>query len=258
MKKLLVLSTVLALIVSSCSSDDNSKSADTAILPKTITYTYPPETQKAIEISAVKYDGNKINSITALNKRTSYTYTGDLITKLEIFERDRQGKEIKIRDASFTYEGKKLKTKIVKSTNIDSPGLEYNEKTVYTHLSDELINYITYSVNPNTNVETKTLEGSLIYENDNLVKFQANNANYVYEYDNKNNPLKNVLSLNLLLNEIRENGKNNVLKITSKPSPTSIPAIFEREYTYNDKDFPTKNISYTNGEWVEFDIEYTY
>ncbi|WP_289665363.1 hypothetical protein [Flavobacterium panacagri] len=257
MKKLLFLSTVLSLIITSCSSDDNS-AKDSSVLPKTITYTYPPEDEKPIEIGLVRYDGNKINSIIGANKRTLFTYTDNLITKQEVYEKDRQGKEYKTKEAFYTYKNGKLDTKISNTSNILSPDYISTQKTVYTHSSNEQISYITYSVNNDTKVETKTIEGTLTYENGNLVKRAGNIWSYVYEYDNKNNPLKNIVGLDLLLDDIREIGKNNVVKITNKPSLTSNPAIFLRDYTYDDKNYPTKNRSYTNGGTVEFDIEYTY
>lgn len=257
MKKLLFFSTVLSLIITSC-SDDNNSTKDSSVLPKTITYTYPPETEKAIEIGLVKYDGNKINSIIGANKRTLFTYTDNLITKQEVYEKDRQGKEFKSKEAFYTYKNGKLDTKISNTSDALNPDWVYTQKTVYTHSSNELISYITYSVNNDTKVETKTIEGTLTYENGNLVKRAGNIWSYVYEYDTKNNPLKNIVGLDLLLDDIREIGKNNVVKITNKPSPTSNPVIFLRDYTYDDKNYPTKNRSYSNGGTVEFDIEYTY
>ena len=257
MKKLVLLSAIISLVITSCSSDTDSKK-ENLILPKTITYTYPPETEKAIEIGLVRYDGNKINSIIGANKRTLFTYTDNLITKQVVYEKDKQGKEFKSKEAFYSYKNGKLDTKISHTSDALSPDWVFTHKTVYMHSSNELISFVTYSINNDTKVETKTIEGTLNYENGNLVRRAGNIWSYVYEYDNKNNPLKNIVGLDLLLDDIREIGKNNVVKITNKPSPNSTPAIFLRDYTYDDNNYPTKNTSYTNSGTIEFDIEYTY
>jgi hypothetical protein len=133
----------------------------------------------------------------------------------------------------------------------------------YTHASDNLISYINYSVNADANLETKDAEGSLIYKEGNLVKEQQTAGSLfqtkTYEFDAKNNPLKNVLGFNLLLNEISEFGKNNVLSTTVLSAGASTPTVYVASYVYNDKGYPTKSTSLTGGgKSVEYEIEYSY
>lgn len=147
-------------------------------------------------------------SSTDENSKTIFTYTGDVITKQEVFDVDQQGKETKTDEAVYTYENGKLKTRIFREgITAQYPDGEYIAKTVYNHASNGTISYINYQVDNKTKAETKDSEGILTYENGNLVKHQLGNSTYVYEYDTKNNPLKNILSFDLLLNEISEIGK---------------------------------------------------
>jgi len=259
LKKILAIFTVLSLIASSCSSEENSNSEEKLILPKTISYVYPNIYLGTNTKSTLSYDGNKIVSSVDENSKTIFTYTGDVITKQEVFDVDLQGKETKTDEAIYTYENGKLKTRIFKE-GISSQYAdgEYIQKAVYTHSSNGTISYINYQVDKITKVETKDSEGVLTYENGNLVKHKIGNTTYVYEYDAKNNPLKNVLGFNLLLNEISAIGRNNVVKTTFNSSQNSNTGIYLTTYIYSDKDYPTKQTSYSSGTSIEYEIEYTY
>lgn len=142
------------------------------------------------------------------------------------------------------------------------PGGEYIYKTVYTHTSDVLISYIYYSVDPDTKVEIKSSEGSLTYKNGNIVKQQqtvmSNTETRVYEYDIKNNPLKNILGFSLLLDEISNFGINNDLKKIRTSSNFPNPVTYNSDYIYNDKSYPLQQTSFTGGGSIEYEIEYTY
>ncbi|MCR4033370.1 MULTISPECIES: hypothetical protein [Flavobacterium] len=263
MKKLLLLFTVFSLIIISCSSDDSSSSEDKSVLPKTISYIYPSIYLGTNTKSTLSYNGNKIVNSTDEDSKTVFTYTGDLITKQEVFEVDRQGKETKTDEAVYTYENGKLKTRIFKeSITAQYPDGEYIEKVVYTHASNESISYVNYSVDKNTKAELKTSEGVLTYKDGNLIKEQrttsSGTATRDYEYDGKNNPLKNILGFSELLNEISDIGRGNVVKTTLKPSGSSTVVTYLTSYIYNDKNFPTKHTSYASDASIEYEIEYTY
>lgn len=260
MKKLLILSTIVSLIMISCSSDENSPSEPKdSTLPKTISYVYPNEILGRNYTSTLTYNGNKIVSSVRSASKTVFTYTGDVITKQEVFDVDAQGKETKTKEADYTYENGKIKTRVVKTNFTPQyPDGYFIDKTVYTHTSNELISFVRYSVDKDTKAETKSIDGSFMYADGNLIKYSAGASVYVYEYEAKNNPLKNILGFNLLLNEISEMGKNNVAKINFKPSPSSPEANYLKSYIYNDKGYPTKHISYANDGSIEFEIAYTY
>lgn len=264
MKKILFFS-ALALILASCSNDENSSSSeDTSVLPKTISYIYPNIYLGTNSKSTLAFNGNKIISSITPDSKTIFTYSGDLITKQEAFDIDQQGKETKDDEVVYTYESGKLKTRIFKENiTTEYPDGQYIEKTVYTYSSNDLISYINYSVNKDTKVETKSSEGNLAYKDGNLVKEEQKvnsvTTTRVYEYDTKNNPLKNILGFNLLLNEISYIGKNNIVKTTRTSSENSNTAVYVTSYTYNVSGYPLRNTSFDGGGTsIEYEIEYTY
>jgi hypothetical protein len=267
MKKFLSLFFALALVLTSCSNDENSSPdenspEDNSVLPKTISYTYPDIFLGTNSISTNTYNGNKIISSVKNDSKTVFTYDGDKIMKQEQFDIDELGKEIKSAEVQYTYENGKLKTRLFKEDiSTAYPDGEYIEKIVYVH-SSNLISYINYNVNKNTKEEVKNSEGTLTYKDGNLVKevqiSGSSTRTRTYEYDTKHNPLKNILGFDLLLNEISEFGKNNVIKTTSILSDFPTPANYISNYIYNDNGYPTKQTSLSGGGSVEYEIEYTY
>lgn len=265
MKNLLLLFSALTLMFTSCSSDDNDSSTeDTSILPKTISYIYPSVMLGTNSTSTITYSGNKIVSTVEEGSKTIFTYDGNLITKQVQFDVDSKGIETKDIEVLYTYENGKLKTRTMKEEfSTEFPDGQFIDKTIYTHTSQSLISYINYSVNVDTQLETKTSEGSLTYKDGNLVKEQQISGSLTstrtYEYDTKNNPLKNVTGFDLLLNEISEFGKNNSTKTTSVSSGHPTPTDYLTTYTYNDKGYPLRHTSFDGGgKSIEYEIEYTY
>ncbi|WP_125722507.1 hypothetical protein [Flavobacterium ustbae] len=262
MKNKLFLFSILILgTFASCSSDENSyDKEDTSVLPKTMSYNYPdfPEDNTKITIT---YAGNKIVSSVEDDSKTVFTYDGNMITKQIQYDIE-GGKEIKDTEVSYSYENGKLKTRIIRELfSEDYPEGQYIYKTVYTHVSEAVITYVNYSINSDTKVETKSTDGTLTYNKGNLVKNELSGSpksDRVYEYDAKNNPLKNILGFDLLLNEVSDYAKNNVTKETKSDNGTNV-ASYLTTYTYNEKGYPIKNTSFTSdGKTVEYEIEYTY
>ncbi|MCV2486535.1 hypothetical protein OD917_16500 [Flavobacterium sp. SH_e] len=265
MNKVLYLFGALTLLLSSCSSDENSSSGENdSTLPKTISYIYPNPQLGTNVKNTVTYNGNKIVSITSEGSKSIFTYDGNVIIKQEVFDVDGSGKETKNEEVSYVYENGKLKTRLLKEDiTTEYPDGYYIDKVVYTHTSNEIISYVNYSVDKDTKAETKSSEGTLTYKDGNLVKEeQKSNSVTVtsdYEYDTKNNPLKNILGFNLLLNEIGEFGKNNIVKTTRKSSEYPNAAVYLTTYHYNDKNYPTRHTSFDGGgKDIEYEIEYTY
>ena len=266
MKKLLLLFVALTLVLTSCSSEENSSlensSEEYSVFPKTISYIYPNTTLGTNSTSTLKFDGNKIVSISKYDSKTKFIYNGDFIIKQEVFDLDLQGNETKDKEVLYNYENGKLKTRLFKENiTVNYPDGQYIEKVLYTH-SSNLISYINYRVDKDTKVEVKSSEGTLTYNGGNLVKEMqvvgSLTRTRTYEYDTKYNPLKNILGFDLLLNEINEFGKNNVLKTTSISSDFPTQANYVTTYIYNDNDYPSKKTSLTGGGSVEYEIEYTY
>ena len=264
MKKLLLLCIALVAVLTSCANDDDSILEDSLVLPQTITYTYPVISPGTNEKNTLTFDGNKIVSIVEFGSKVTFTYSGDFIIKQEAFDVDQQGKETKHSEVGYFYENGKLKTRtFTDGISVNNPDGLYFDKTVYTYSSNELISYVNSSVDNNTKKEIKTSEGTLTYKGDNLVKdqqkFDSVTITLSYEYDTKYNPLKNILGFNLLLNEISEFGKNNIVKTIRTSSDNTNIAVYLTSYIYNESDYPTKHTSFAgDGKSIEYEIEYTY
>ncbi len=237
----------------SCSSDDNDSSSS-VILPKTVKHTFTsyPEDNYT---STIVYNGNKIVSITDDDgSRQDFTYDGDVITKIIGYDIE-NGKDLKDNEVSYTYENGKLVTSSYAEVfSSEYPTGRYKGRNVYTHNSDGTVVKIeSYSINTSTGVETKN-NYSLVntFENGNLVKITSTYQTDVFEYDSKNNPTKNILGLNLLLDE--GYSVNNIIKHTSSQSTT----VYKTEYVYDENGYPTKEIEYNNTGNVDQVTEFTY
>jgi len=253
MKKILCFFGALALILSSCSSDENRTDA---VLPKTVSYKYS-DSPGDNDFSTITYDGNKIlsASYTASDKEV-YTYTGDFITKIEDFA---QEGNISSKN-EITYQDGKVKIDVL--TEI-APTVTYISKRVYTYNTNGTISFVNYSVDPTTKEETKKSDGVLTYINGNLIKkietFDSYSYTKTYQYDAKNNPFKNVLGFNLLIDHETSASLNNVTKLTTlyKYGEDITTNIFNSVYQYNEKGYPTKQTQTDSSQDDEI-TEYTY
>lgn len=264
MKKILYAFVVINLLMVSCSDNENESSIEEVqFFPKTIKTTFPnfPQDNRALTFT---YNGNKLINAVDETTKTIFTYNGDLITKQEIYNIENQGVETIKRRIIYEYENGKLKTKI-NTSNFDSshPNGGYIRKEVYTYKLDGIISYSQIDVNPQTNIETKRGDVNLTYKSGNLIKLEEINIDptitntiFVFEYDDKNNPLKNILGFNLILNGY---SLNNVSKNIINGRLGSSESIYNSTHIYNENGYPTKSISYTSdGKTPEYIKEYTY
>ncbi|MDQ6527639.1 hypothetical protein [Flavobacterium sp. LHD-85] len=265
MKKQLWLFGVLALILSSCSSEEKPSLEETdSTLPKTISYIYPSPELGTNAKTTASYNGNKVVSFLNDDSKTVFTYNGDVIVKQEIFDIDTSGKEIKNEEVSYSYENGKLKTRVFReSISAEYPDGYFIEKVVYTHNSNGTVSYIDYTVDNIKKTESKSGEGTLTYKDGNLIKAEeksgSSTTTLAFEYDSKKNPLKNILGFNLLLNEVDGFGTNNIVKTTRATTEFPNPSVYLTTYIYNDASYPTRHTSFDGGgKNIEYEIEYTY
>ncbi|UTN06224.1 hypothetical protein L0669_09965 [Flavobacterium bizetiae] len=272
MKKQLFLFVVAALTFASCSSDDNNtENAEDTILPKTLKYTdiaFPSENANY----TFKYNGNKIVSTTDEFGRTDYTYDGDLIVKEVNYDTESvKGKDIISDQTTYTYaNGKLVSSSYAEAFSTAYPDGQYRNRRVFTHNADGTIKVERYQTNAKTGVEEKSnYVEVLTFANGNLVKSVETNTEFntsftaVYEYDTKNNPLKNILGFSLLKDHSEGEGSlssvNNVVKYTASYSVNNESSVYKRELTYNEKGYPVKNTAYKNdGITIARTNEYTY
>lgn len=246
MKKLLLFFILTAILIS-CSNDEKPYSDDNLILPKTILYTYPNSPEDNYKV-VMTYNINKIISMDRGNYIIKFIYDGDLIRKQLRFNVDSQGKETKVRETIYTYSNGKLinNTSRVNFSESQPNGADF-VKSDYVYNQDGTVSFIQYMPN-STDIDYK---GVLTYKDNNLIKREINVVSIpdygyeidIYEYDTKNNPFKNILGLDLILQEIDGYGSNNVLKLTRTIKDKPSVVIQKTDYLYNDDNYPVRDNS---------------
>lgn len=244
MKKILCLLSAVLLGFTSCSKDDDNESSDpvSSTLVKKRNYI----DKDGVSSDNILYDGNKISSINyADGSILKYTYTGDFITKIE--DIDKGGKESFI--TNYIYNNGKLDAFI-----------EKNYKTKFTYNVDGTVSYEQFNIT--TDVEKKTgTAGKYTFKDGNLMKDETSTSSIAYEYDNKNSDLKNVLGLNLLINDEASYPNNIVKKNQVSGSLGNVHTyIVTSAYKYNDSNFPTERVvtSQNDGLTSTKTTQYTY
>jgi hypothetical protein len=275
------------LVLSSCSNDIDSNPTVPVrtILPKTLTYkmaSYDYSTGTGVitgynnQTNTFTYNGNKIVSAECSvynhTMKTVFTYTGSLITKTEGYVDNSL-----ISRVSYVYEKGKLKETALLLPNSNLVN-DFYVKNVYTHNADGTISYRTYRHDNPTIPEDG--EQILSFKNGNLVKrttkYLEDNSyykyTYEYKYDTQNNPLKNILGLDLIMFDmggiynghdmsygdfgINDFGINNVIeKITYVSDKEKTMKYVETlTYKYDENGYPVEKKS---DEAID-DIFYTY
>lgn len=240
MKKIILLLIAISLV--SCSNDDNS-SPDENSIPAQKPSRIVTLGLSSIGFNNIEYENNKIlRENYYYGAFTQYTYTGNLITKLQKFDSDKS--------IQFTIEYSYTNGKLASSVKwMGKDDTEYY-KIKYVHNNDNTVTFQEFYRNPIKGVEEKTaLSGTLTYKSGNLVKSEVKNFDtfsvYNYEYDTKNSPLKNVVGFNLLLDREHDLSVNNVIKISgivTKTTGNKETSYYLSTYTYDydENDFPTE------------------
>jgi hypothetical protein len=211
MKKLLSLACFIVLSLSSCSSDtDSTSSAVNDVLVKKMVQSNE-ETPDYTEY--YNYIGKKISNI---NNRKYFTYTGNLITRIETYNTSTSALEL---DETLTYDA--------------SGRLSAYERAVE---GEDIISRITFAYTPTTIITNRFdispthtyfeerdvyhLSGGEIQSvvrnmyTDGVADYSYTQA---YSYDSKNNPFRNIIGydkLDLLLNWYFLNGRTrNILSV---------------------------------------------
>ena len=182
MKTTSFLRTILLLGVLALNSCSENNEAETQLTP-TILVKKKIITYSANDVVTInyKYDGNKIISrSTDGGFIATYTYTGDVITMIEERVDDKFQR---------SYEYIYLNGKVAKEIEKDN---WETDSRIYTYNANGTVSY----VRNRTGGQSTT--GLLTFENGNLVKNEEGNSTYIFGYDTKNNPFKNVLGFNLL------------------------------------------------------------
>ncbi len=241
------------LTLISCSKDDTT--TDATINKKPITRT------KDGTVYSYTYDGNKIiqcidNNADHYIKKWVYTYTGDLITKEDIYTNN-----VLQKSYEHTYENNKIATSIVKDYSTSSI---YQSKSVYTYNTDTTVDRQIYSYGTNTWVKSRSVKYTILNGHITIEKILGTtdgSPSYttVFEYDTKNNVFKNVLGFDKLIyktdnerDDTKFNTINNITKYYSTPSYGELNFTFN----YDTDGYPISKTWY-NGNSISTET-YTY
>lgn len=263
MKKIITLLNCLSLLFISCTNNDevepiNTPSQNVNCKPNKIKWTDPAD-PSYLDIDVYTYQGNKIVKYVTNNGEfeTRYTYTNDLITRIDYYESN-----VQYIYEEFTYNSDN-KLIMVNEFHSDFMGGYTNRTHQFIYNIDGTVNEIHNNPSSWTIYKKYYLDssGEIIKEeryNDqtytNLV------STYLFTYDsNKNNPFKNITgfqNLGIYWSRFETNGLN--LNLLTNNSPTDDDK-FEINYdTYN---YPVKIVNKrltTNEIELVQDIEYIY
>lgn len=197
-------------------------------------------------VTTLNYNGNKIVNIDKTDAFLEFYYTGDLITKTVETTKSSSRKNT----LEYSYSEGKL-TKITSSENYFIN---------YIHNNDGSISYEKLTKDSDNKI-LKIYHGVLFFQNGNLIKedqildntgseILIRNVNDL-KYDNKKNPLNNILGFDKLYNYSYLISLNNatisvysttIKKINDDQIISSINRI-DSQYQYNSNGYPTEVIS---------------
>lgn len=238
MKKIILCLSLVAISVTSCSTDSGSSDQSNDVLVKKIVY--HDVTDDYTETVEYTYNGNKlIKGVYDDGSVENYTYNGNLITKIEFIE-----------DGEVTY---------TETFSYDSN----NRLTAYHALEDGLDDQETFVYNADGTV-TSTIgtgiaasERTLHFENDELVSIvETGGHTYNYTYDTKNSPFRNVTGYDKIANVVQGDheffgSKQNIAAIQDVTNDID---YMTNTMTYNANNYPT---SASSVAIFEFDGTYT-
>jgi hypothetical protein len=245
MKKIITFLSVF--IILSCSKSDSENPTESTLLLKKVI--------NGDQVSTISYDGFKISevSFSGGTGKEIYTYDGDLITEIKYVNSSNRV-EYKY---TYTYENNKLKTFIE-----DRSSGSNTTKYVYSNNSDGTVGYTKTDITNSALGNIFRGNGVLTFTNGAVTKDEFFNVDYptntnvfslgyIYEHDNKNNIIKNIIGFNKLYGNRKSNFKYNLTKnyqftkLLNNDVLTTLNDNPEtRTYVYNSLNFPTESKFY--------------
>lgn len=219
MKKIILFLGFVAISLASCSSDsDSSDGGSGGVLVKKIVYT--SITDEYSETVDYTYNGNKlVKGVYDYGAEEIYTYSGNLITKIELFE-----------DGEVTYS---------ETFTYDGSG------RLLTYLAEEgpFTESETFTYNANGTVTCSGSSGLSTYtfENNELKQIARTTGEiYEYTYDGKNSPFRNVTGYDKIAHVAHGDheffGRNQ--NISTIQETTGDVAYMTNTMTYNANNYP--------------------
>jgi hypothetical protein len=243
MKRLVYIFSVVVLTLASCSSNDDNTSSP--VLPtqviETINYGGNIETSTINFI----YNGSKIVRAELGSDVADYTYTDNLITKLEY----KRNNEVITRH-EYIYDNNERLINI-KSFEFDDISGDFGSNADYVYNSNGSVSFTVYSGNLPDLIQSSS--GTITLNAEGLVASVVSSTgySYAYTYDTKNNPFKNIMGGNKLLffnDEATNNSNRNYLSEVVSYGNSINTATYN--HTYNSNDFPSQTVKTSEFETV--------
>lgn len=247
MKKNICLLCLSLLFLSSCSSDSNQSTASQDdVLVKEVWTDDNPYPNHFI------YNGKKIVSANCNGEEKSYTYTGNLITKIQTFNNGNGlGYGLRMEDL-FTYDASERLTEHVFKSIPDANNVDHTITTTFVYNSNNTISavktigYPTLAFSYVAETRLIHLSGTTVISEDTSVYDTTGSFVYSYitnyNYDNKNNPFKNVIGYHeIALAEEYVFCFEHLRYLHNIVATQQIPNIGDMitaTYTYNSLNFP--------------------
>lgn len=234
------MAAIALFMMTSCSDDDsnstNGNTEDTVLLKKTI-----EQSSEGTITSIYTYNGTKLTRITSSDGSTSeFVYTNDLLTKAIYL-----GEDIDQED-NYTYDSQgRLSTYV----SLDKD-LSWGNKNEYTYNQNGIITVKEYRGNLESQTELDQTS-TITFENGNITKYERGNQKFVYTFDTKNAPTKNITGNNAMALSFADGGVNNQLSYTQTYDISTVAESSVFTYVYNANNYPTKStevLSYSDEE----------
>ena len=259
MKNKIVILWVLSFFVVTLFSCSDYENNNVKLLKKVV----ETSEEGTSETTLYSYIGNEIVSIDGTQKRTDFTYTDGLITKMVILNKKNQFLET----IEYSYLGGKL-------SEVESLG---SYKTMYVHNSDKTVSYEKFTI-VSANQQVKEFHGTLYFENENLIKDDRtlgntnagviSNYSVSFDYDANKNPLFHVTGFRELLNHNEKISLNNnvistvITSISKDDQVTSSASFYNNFFKYDLDNYPIEQVSEntvaTNGNVGYLKTQYFY
>ena len=239
MKNFLSILFLFSLLLFSCSSNDSSNNESEILIKKIVSVSNGNSYE-----TTFSYNGDQLNEIVIGSNRLKYTYLNNNITNIKRYSSGLFQSEIFLEYDSQQRVSSELYIDYLTSTS---------EKTFYTYNSDNTVSLQKYfgdTISSQPNIGNS----GIIYNDSNGETYKIENFNQgnlanktVWAFDNKNNPLKNIIGYNkqpTILGKFFNN-----ISTENFDSTNAIISNSTFNYTYNSNNFPESCVQdyYDNG-----------
>ena len=252
MKILSRLLILLLLVLTACSEDEDT--SDIIVIRKTITTDF----SGAETTADWTYDGNKLTSIDYSNGNSrQYTYTGNLITQRQYLE---GGALSSTETFEYDDQARLIQYKMINGAVGTRKTLTYNE--------DGTIDIANFSGNA-TVQDVPDGTGKLFITNGEVSTAEFTTEaipgtpvtdSYAYDYDDENNPAKNILGFNKIafLSPIIDGVSRNITSYAKSDDVGTVLNTVTRIFTYNTYNYPVQAVHSDPLDGDNMTIQYFY